>query len=61
MDKRDFREETALNAAEELLLKYVAGKLGTSKSAALRVCLHIVGDDLRRKERLTETGLVTED
>lgn len=59
-DKRDYREETALNAAEERLLAYVAGKYGVSKSAALRLCLHRVGDDLLRKERLAATGEFTE-
>jgi len=59
-DKRDFREETQLNAAEERLLIYVAGKYGVSKSAALRICLHAVGDDLVRKERLAATGISTE-
>lgn len=60
VDKRDFREETQLNAAEERLLEYVAGKYGVSKSAALRLCLHVVGDDLVRKDRLAATGLITE-
>ena len=57
-DKRDFREETALNAAEERLLKYVAETFGISKSAALRLCLHQVGDELIRKEKLRDTGLL---
>jgi hypothetical protein len=59
-DKRDFREETNLNAAEERLLKYIADKLGVSKSAAMRLCIHIVGDDLLRKERLADTGILSE-
>ena len=60
LDKRDFREETNLNAAEERLLVFVAGKLGVSKSAALRIALHALGDDLVRKDRLAETGLISE-
>lgn len=60
IDKRDFREETALNAAEETLLVYVAGKYGVSKSAALRICLHIVGDNLMRNDRCGDTGKLTE-
>jgi len=59
-DKRDFREETLLNAAEERLLTFVAGKYGVSKSSALRLCLHVVGDDLVRKDRLADTGIVTD-
>lgn len=59
-DKRDFREETALNAAEESLLIMVAGRYGVSKSAALRIALHIVGDNIMRKDRLAETGEVTD-
>lgn len=60
-NKRDYREETQLNSAEFILLKHIAGKFGISKSAALRMCLHIVGDDLNRKEIMRETGIITED
>jgi len=54
-DKRDFREETLLNAAEWNMLKKVAGKYGVSKAAALRLCLHVVGDKITRDEMLTPT------
>ena len=59
IDKRDFREETNLNAAEERLLVWAAAKMGISKSAALRMALLRLGDDLVRQERLTETGIVS--
>ena len=61
IDKRDYREETALNAAEFALLKFVSSELGQSKSATLRYCLHRIGDELMRNKRLRETGLSTED
>lgn len=60
-DKRDFREETLLNASEEALLIMLSGQHGLNKSAMLRLCLHIVGDDFIRKRRLSDTGLLTED
>lgn len=55
MDKRDFREETALNAAEFALLRVMAGHFGLSKSATLRYCLHVVGKDFMRKRRASDT------
>lgn len=55
-DKRDFREETLLNAAEWNMLKQISGKYGVSKAAALRLCLHIVGDKITRDEALNSTG-----
>jgi len=61
LDKRDFREETSLNASEEALLMMLAGRYGVSKSGMLRVCLHIVGDDVIRKDRLSDTGRLTEE
>lgn len=60
-EKRDFREETALNAAEFSLLKFCGGELGLSKSATLRFALHLLGDNLIKNKRLKDTGLVTED
>jgi len=60
VNKRDYREETAFNAAEERLLVWSSGKLGLSKSATLRLALHRLGDDLLRKEKLSETGLITD-
>ena len=60
-DKRDFREETLLNASEEALLMMLSGRHGLTKSAMLRTCLHIVGDDFIRKDRLKDTGELTED
>jgi len=59
-EKRDFREETLLNAAEEALLKEISGKFGVSKSAALRICLHHVGDQITRQSRLRDTGILTD-
>lgn len=60
-DKRDFREETALNAAEFVLLKSLTGKLGLSKAAVLRYALHFLGDHVIKNEQLKDTGLLTED
>ncbi len=60
-EKRDFREETALNASEEALLMMLSGRHGLTKSAMLRLCLHIVGDDFIRKGLLKDTGASTED
>lgn len=54
-NRRDFREETKLNAAEFALLREVAGQLGLSKSAALRYCLHSVGKNFMRKRRAADT------
>lgn len=59
IDKRDFREETNLNAAEERLLVFIAGKLGVSKSAALRLALLRLGDHLVKEERFSATGIVS--
>lgn len=60
-DKRDFREETALNAAEFALLRLMAGQLGLSKSATIRYCIHQVGKDCMRKRRVSDTDESTED
>lgn len=59
--KRDFREETLLNAAEFSLLKALSNSLGQSKSATLRYCLHVVGDQFIRNQCLKDTGLYPED
>lgn len=59
-NKRDYREETLLNAAEFALLREIAGDLGLSKAAALRYCMHVVGDDHMRRKRLAETGRLTD-
>jgi len=59
-DRRDYREETLLNAAEFALLREISGDLGLSKSSAIRYCIHVVGDDLMRRKRQAETGRVTE-
>lgn len=61
IEKRDFREETALNAAEWALLRTLAGQLGISKSATLRYCLHTVGNDFMRKRRASDTVETTEE
>ncbi len=60
-NKRDFREETNLNAAEFALLKELAGELGLSKSAALRYCLHEIGDKVIRSKHVRDTGIVSGD
>jgi len=59
-NRRDFREETNLNAAEFALLRMIAGQLGLSKSAALRYCLHSVGKDFMRKRRAADTNELSE-
>jgi hypothetical protein len=60
-DLRNFREETLLTASEDVVLKYVAGKLGMSKAGVLRFGLLQLANHLRRKERSDETGFSTED
>ena len=60
-EKRDFREETLLNAAEFSLLREMSGDLGIAKAAVLRYCLHVVGNEFIKNKRLKETGIVTED
>lgn len=59
-NKRDFREETNLNAAEFALLRTMAGQFGISKSATLRYCLHKVGNDFMRKRRSDDTYEISE-
>ena len=59
-DKRYFRAETFLNAAEEIMLNHIAGKFGVSKSAAIRICLHHVGDHLTQQAHAENTGIITE-
>ncbi len=58
---RDFREETHLNAAEELLLKELAGDLGLNKSATLRYCLLAIGNKHIRNKLIQDTGILTDD
>ena len=60
-DLRNFREETSLTNSEEIVLKWVAGKLGMSKSGTLRFGVLQLANHLRRNERSEETGLPTED
>lgn len=60
-NNRDFREETALNAAEFALLRAIAGQLGLSKSATIRYCIHAIGKDFMRKRRVSDTAELTED
>lgn len=57
---RDYREETCLNAAEEQLLIYISGRQGLSKSAAIRHCIHLVGDYFTKLDRQAATGTLTE-
>jgi hypothetical protein len=59
-EKRDFREETLLNAAEWQLLKACSGRLGLSKSATLRFALLQLGNKITREEVLSDTGIVTD-
>ena len=58
-DRRDFREETQLNSAEFYMLRDLAGQLGLSKAAVLRLALHQLGDKFITEQRLRETGIVT--
>jgi hypothetical protein len=60
IDKRDFREETLLNATEERALKQLATEFGLSKSSTLRHCLLMVVDHVARKERIASIGEFTE-
>lgn len=59
-DKRDFREETLLNASEFTLLREIAGDLGLSKSATIRYCIHVVGADLIRRKHQFNTRILPE-
>lgn len=59
MEKHDFREETNLNATEEVSLSWAAGKLGISKSATLRLGLIMLVEKLRREQALRDTGIVS--
>ena len=61
MNKRDYREETALNAAEYRQLQYLAGRLGLSKRATLRYCFLQVADKVTRQELARDTAEVSED
>ena len=61
VEKHDFREEVALTASQEISLKYISGKLGLSKSATLRFALIQLVEQINRKDRMADTGLVTED
>lgn len=58
-EKRDFREETALNAAEFQSLRHCAARLGLSKSSTLRLALHRLCDQITREELLEATGLTS--
>lgn len=58
-DKHDFREETNLNAVEEVALNWLAGKLGISKSATLRLGMIRLVEQAKREEALHSTGLVS--
>ena len=60
LEKRDFREETLLNATEERALKQLSTEFGLSKSATLRHCLLLVVDHVARKERVAAIGELTE-
>jgi hypothetical protein len=52
---RDFKEETLLNSAEFYMLRELAGQMGLSKSATLRLALLQLGDNFLRKQRCTDT------
>lgn len=60
-DKRDFREETALNAAEFQSLRHCSARLGLTKSATLRLALHLLCDQITRQELQDATGIGSED
>lgn len=60
-EKRDFREETALNAAEFQSLRHCAARLGLSKSATLRFALHQLCDQITRRELQEATGFVADE
>jgi transcriptional antiterminator len=60
-DKRDFLEETLLNAAEYVLLKEVAAEIGLSKSSVLRHCLLEVWHKVIQRKRARESGLAPEE
>ncbi len=59
-DKRDFREETMLNASEFQSLKRISGKYGISKMAVLRMGLHYLDDKITREELMRDTGMYPE-
>jgi hypothetical protein len=60
-DLRNFREETSLTGSEEIVLKWVAGKLGMTKSGTLRFGILQLANHLKREEMSDETGFSTED
>jgi uncharacterized protein (DUF1778 family) len=55
------REEVLVNRGEQLQIIEAATKVGLSKSAFMRSSALKVANDIMRKERLIEAGLLTED
>ena len=58
---RDLREEVLVNRGEQLQIIEAATKVGLSKSAFMRSSALKIANDIMRKERLIEAGLLTED
>ncbi len=58
---RDLREEVLVNRGEQLQIIEAATKVGLSKSAFMRSSSLKVANDIMRKERQMEAGLLTED
>ena len=58
---RDLREEVLVNRGEQLQIIEAATKVGLSKSAFMRSSSLKVANDIMRKERQMEAGLLTDD
>jgi len=57
---RDLREEVLVNRGEQLQIIEAAVEVGLSKSAFMRSSSLKVANDIMRKKRLMEAGLLTE-
>ena len=58
---RDLREEVLVNRGEQLQIIEAAVYIGLSKSAFMRSSSLKVANDIMRKKRLMEAGLLPED
>ena len=58
---RDLREEVLVNRGEQLQIIEAAVVVGLSKSAFMRSSALKVANDIMRKKRQMEAGLLTED
>lgn len=58
---RDLREEVLVNRGEQLQIIEAAVYIGLSKSAFMRSSSLKVANDIMRKKRQMEAGLLTED